>query len=438
MRRVGIGASFVVSLSLVLVGCEQQRFEVTSGRHDSVRHLVADALDPEAVPLVSLASIRKPPELKANAIDLAEGSTLVVVTGTAFEEDARPKDATLVVRVDEGGAIVPIAVEASAFEAAAGSWKAPPLHVAMGASALVVYCTPEQQAFVYDADLESFGEVSMPPARLCLSGGERLQVMLGRALEPKRVLALDSASKIVAYDHRQGGFETVEVYGPTSPEEGTPVWVEETSPGIYAWVRWTWEPDLTRGWWEYGQSDREERLEQAYEAFPMGSRPNEQAPGVPRIRREASGSLLVYVEGRGMYRWNVADNEVELVAEEPSPPFSAWSPPFAFGSSLAVDFQPNPNATELMTPVEYAVRYVDEDAFRTARVRRSPCASDDDCAALGETFTLAVVGPPSHRVAIQALWAWETIEIPTPSGVSRVVDSRNVGSIVAVPANETP
>lgn len=439
MRRVGIGTSFILSLSAVLAACEQQRFEVTADRRDTVRHLVANALDPEAVPLISLASIRQPPELKATAIELAEGSTLVVVTGTSFEEDARPEDATLVVRIDEGGQMVPISVEAGAFEAAAGSWKAPPFQAAMGASALVVYCTPEQRAFVYDADVETFAEVSMPQAKLCVSGGERLQVTLGRALEPKRALTLDTESKIVAYDYRQGAFETVEVYRPASPEEGTPEWVEEKSPGVYAWVRWTWDPELTRGWWEYGQSDREERLQQNYDALPMGSRPNDQAPGVPRIRLEASGSLLVHVEGRGLYRWHVqAGNEVELVAEDPKAPYSVWLPPFGFGSSLAQQVQQNPNATNLMTPVEYAVRYIDDDAFRTARVRLSPCASDDDCALLGETFTLAVVGPPSHRIAVQALWAWETIEIPTPSGKSRAVDSRNVGAIVAVPANERP
>ena len=405
--------------------CEQ---DGGCGPQDRARLIEAidAALAPGAVVLSSLQAVPSLGTIQGRVYDRRDGGALVVLwlkgsLGTAPGADVEKTSA--VAFVGPTGTVTPLGTQAPAF----GLFQGPPRGVEYGSGAVFVTCEvgPTATAWIADPAAGTLTSSNQAPLGACNPSNSPVRPMLGRGFDASRFVAA-SGQEIGIYAYSGTTLQKLQTF----PANGSfYAWVEEIAPGVVAWVSWSNLQGDINGKWTYHRSDTGAGPSFANSASIVVDAYDQS--GLETMRREADGSLLIATgdvkaatSGTGLFRWRVeSDASLTKLGDSPAPPFGQWRPLSAW-AAVTTDFQPNPRMTNLQTPAGHAAAALGDSAFSLFKLRDTPCADDSLCQRIGETYTLAVVGPPGQRTAIQALWTWAAL----PSDLSAVV--------VAVPTTE--
>lgn len=401
-------------------GCDQHDLE-------RLRAAIAGALDEKAVVLSSLQPLSTLQNVQARVFERRDGGAVVVLwTRDDPEAAASPAEKTAAIAfVDPNGVITPLATPTPVLSVFQG----PPRGVEYGAGAVFVTCGTGATGGVWivDPTQPTVTTSTETAVGACNTSNSPVRPMFGRALDPNAFVAA-SGQEIGIY--RYSG--TTLVKDKTFPSAGSfYAWVEEIEPGVLAWLSWSNLQGNISGTWTYHRSDTGAGLSFENSAAIVLDAYDES--GLESVRRLGDGSLLIATgkvagaaSGTGVFRWNVqSDGKLVKLAENPEAPFGEWRA-LSGWASVTTDFQPNPRAPQLVTPIAHAVGVLEDTEFSFFGSRNTPCNNEALCKRIGESYTLAVLGAPGRRVAVQALWTWASLQ----GGTSAVV--------VAVPTGETP
>ncbi|MBI3201035.1 MAG: hypothetical protein HYZ29_05775 [Myxococcales bacterium] len=385
------------------------------------------SLSPGAVVLTSLQSLPDLTQLRARAYERRDGGAVVVLwTKDDVPVNTAPtlRKTSAVAMVSPSGAVTPLPTDRPAFSVFQG----PPRGAEYRSGAVFVTCQvgPTATAWIADPEQGTLESTSDTPIGACNTSNSPVRPMLGRALDPSHFTAA-SGQEIGIYSYSGKALQKVATFPATGSFYA---WVEEIEPGVVAWVSWSNLVGNVSGTWTYHRSDTGAGPSFANSASIVLDAYDQS--GVETVRRLTDGSLLIVTgdvkgatSGTGIFRWHVeSDGSLAKLGSSPAPPFGQWQALSGF-RSVTSDFHPNPRASHLTTPKAHAASSLDDQSFSVFQLRDTPCNDDTRCGRLGETYTLAVVGPPGKRTAIQALWTWANLPAAT-SGV-----------VVAVPTTET-
>ncbi|MBK9001469.1 MAG: hypothetical protein IPM35_37590 [Myxococcales bacterium] len=388
---------------------------------------IDSSLDPGAVMLSSLQQLPNVSGLRARAYERRDGGAVVVLwtkDGADLDTPPSTKKTSAVAVVSASGEVTPLATDRTALSVFQG----PPRGTEYRSGAVFVTCETgaTTTAWIADPDQGVLESTSEAPFGACNTSNSPVRPMLGRGFDPSRFTAA-SGQEIGVYSFSGKALQKVATFPPTGSFYA---WVEEIEPGVVAWVSWSNLQSNVNGTWTYHRSDTGAGPSFANSASIVLDAYDES--GIETVRRQPDGSLLIITgevkaatSGTGIFRWRVeSDGSLTHLGSSPAPPFGEWQALSGF-RAVATQFQPNPRANHLQTPVAHAASSFDDQAFSIFRSRNTPCSDDAQCQRIGEAYTLAVVGPAGKRTAIQALWVWANLPAAT-SGV-----------VVAVPTTET-
>lgn len=420
-RRVCLLTASLVALAAP--SCSS-KLEGTADLQGALVDRIQKALEPGASWLIPVGPMESVTLLRAQRIDLPDGGAVVVLyslENKPFDQPLR-SGATVFAHVDPAGKVTPIPASPETI-ALASVFKVPPAGISCGGDAIVLFCGAADHATTVRVSRSSgtVSVISLNAGGLCPSSNGWPKGALGPATGDQFVLAQSDPAKVTLHscDGKLVGQPSMKA----TTTESEVAWAAEIGAGVFAWVRAGYDYTVGNTIWSYFQSDRNDALTTTGSELPIA--PAEYSAGsrnfgVPLFVREASGALLL-AEGQDLRRWHVeSDGHVELLANKPPPPFGEWEH-FASGAWLATDLRENPYAPDRKTPFGWSLLTVDGDGFATQSIRRSPCADQDMCRRLGETFTLAVAGTGDSAAVIQAFWPWELLG-----------ERGNAGAVVAV------
>jgi hypothetical protein len=374
------------------------------------------ALDPGASIVSSLQDVPPVDTLHASVLDRPGGGSIVVLwghVGVGAPEGKKGTTTSAVAIVSADGVVTPIPTDRPLFD-----FDDPPHAVAYGSGAVVLGCASATVVDAAAGTVTVSGELPFG----CNFTNQTAASMLGRGLDPAHFTAA-SAPEVGIYAYQGSHLQKVQTFASTGSVNA---WVEEIEPGVVATVSWHNTADDISGRWTYYRSDTGAGPSVAPKDVMLDPY---DGSGIERVRREADGSLLVstgYVSNAGctscigLFRWHVeSDGHVERLADLPPAPFGTWQP-IGFGRAVATEMGPNPEWDGLTTPTRFALLSVSGGAYELSAIRTSPCTDDALCRRFGETYTPAVVGTGSGRLAIQALWTWAgpTIVVAAPAQVT--------------------
>ncbi|MCC6644680.1 MAG: hypothetical protein IT374_03785, partial [Polyangiaceae bacterium] len=317
--------------------------------------------------------------------------------------------------VGPDGAVTPIPTDHPSLD-----FDDPPRAVAVGEGAVVLGCASSPGTVTIVDASQGVVTTSSEAPFACNFTNQLASSMLGRALDPAQFTAA-SGQELGVYAYEGARLQRLQTFASTG---GVHAWVEQIEPGVVATLSWRNSADDPSGRWTYHRTDTGAGPSLAPRDVMLDPY---DARGLPRVRREPDGALLVstgHVGNAGcsgclgLFRWHVeGDGRVERLAELPPAPFGEWVMT-GFGRAVATELGPNPEWPGLTTPTRSASLSVRDGAYEVALVRGSPCSDEGHCRRFGETYTPAVVGSGDARLAIQALWTWAgpTVVVAAPAG----------------------
>ncbi len=419
----------VASLVAMAAPSCSSRIEGTADLEGALVDRIQKALEPGASWVIPVGPMEGANLLRAQRIDLPDGGAVVVLysyEGRPFDQPLR-SGATVFAHVDPTGKVTPIPASPETI-GFASVFKVPPAGISCGGDAIVLFCGAADQARTVRVSPSSgtVSVISLNAGALCPSSNGWPKGALGPATGDQFVLAKSDPAKVTL--HSCDGT----VVGQPSMKETTiqseVAWAAEIGGGVFAWARAGYDYSLGNMIWTYFQSDRNDVLTTTGTELPLAAAEytaDTRNFGVPLFVREISGALLL-AQPSGLRRWHVeSDGHVELLATRPPAPYGEWEQ-FAFGAWLATDMRDSPYAAGRQTPFGSSVLTLQGDGFATQSIRRSPCADQDKCRRLGESFTLAVGGTGPSAAVIQAFWPWELLGTHANAGAVVAVNNGEV------------
>ena len=408
-------ARLLLLTAILVAGCLKADDGAGDDELGSLRGAVQGAFAPGSTLVWDLVPREYPNKVESVTWSLRDGSSLLVPFYRLAREQADSRVA-LMAHVTRDGRVTPLfaADDADAAPFTLTANVPPPTVLPCGDEAIVRICGPEDST-LWVTDIEQ-GRAQR--SEISFAGCKA--AVLGRALDGERFFLLQQRPQIVAmteWSCQGGELQQTWVSDEPLPAMLTlPIWVEEIEPRVLAWVRHlpVAGGEVGSGQWVYERSDGAPPVSIGVRDLPAPSG-YDPTKHWERVRREASGSLLVDGIG-GLYRWHVEDDgRVEMLGEAPSPEASGWQH-VGFGTAFSSQSGPNPQLETLEVPLSYAVQLPTSDGFTSSQVPSTPCQTREACRRLGESYLRGIVHTDGGPLGLYLHWTWQLG--PVPVGMS--------------------